>query len=76
MGGYGGQASPPAGNDFVAIAAGGYYSLALTRGRCQHVLAGDLNSDCRVNFDDLALMMQNWLVDCALYPEDPACVPK
>jgi len=29
-----------------------------------------------VNFDDLALMMQNWLVDCALRPGDSACVPK
>jgi hypothetical protein len=38
-----GQATPPAGNNFIAIAAGLYHSLALRRNR--YALAGDLNND-------------------------------
>ncbi len=68
-----GQATPPGGNDFAFIAAGGATSYALTRGPCEYVLAGDLNGDCRVNLDDLELLMENWLVDCILCPENPAC---
>jgi hypothetical protein len=70
-----GESTPPEGNDFVAIAAGLDYSLAI-REACQYVLTGDLNDDCRVNLADLAVMAENWLIDCNLNPSDPACIPK
>lgn len=82
---------PPAGNNFTAISAGYRHSLALQR-VCQYTLAGDLNDDCEVDFDDLAAMAgkwlvdvdfshfadmaENWLIDCYVEPTDPACVPK
>ena len=37
---------------------------------------GDLYVDGWVDFRDLAVMANNWLIDCAQTPEDPACVPK
>jgi hypothetical protein len=40
---------------------------------CPQPPVGDLNGDCRVDFTDLALMMSNWLVDCAMTPEHPDC---
>jgi hypothetical protein len=43
---------------------------------CEYDLAGDLNDDCRVDFCDLCLMLENWLVDCSADPGDPACVAK
>jgi len=70
-----GQATPPAGNNFVAIAAGEGHSLAIKR-NCEYVLAGDLNDDCKVDFSDFEILADNWLIDCNLNPSDPACVPK
>lgn len=70
-----GQANAPDGNDFVAIAAGDSFSAAI-REPCQYNLAGDLNNDCRVNFTDFCLMMENWLADCRGQPTRAACVPK
>ena len=70
-----GAAVPPAGNGFVAISAGYNNSLAIRR-HCQYVLTGDLNDDCRVDFSDFALMAANWLIDCNLNPQNPACVAK
>ncbi|MBN2314647.1 MAG: hypothetical protein JXM79_12010 [Sedimentisphaerales bacterium] len=72
---YNGQATPPTGNDFVAISAGFSHSLAIRRS-CEYVLIGDLNDDCKVDFSDFALMASHWLIDCDLNPEYPACVPK
>ncbi len=43
---------------------------------CQYVLVGDLNDDCKVDFYDFAMMAENWLIDCCLDPNNPACVPK
>ena len=43
---------------------------------CDYVLAGDANGDCIVNLLDFALMAKNWLIDCNLTPNDPACVHK
>ena len=43
---------------------------------CEYDLAGDLNDDCRVDLCDIAILLDNWLVDCSTTPEDPACVPK
>ena len=70
-----GQATPPDGNDFLAIAAGGAHSLAI-REPCQYLLVGDLNDDCRIDLADLAKMAANWLIDCRLNPTDPECIPK
>ena len=41
---------------------------------CTLEVIGDLNEDCRVNFVDMAVMAQNWLIDCNLTPENPACL--
>ena len=73
---YYGQTSPPEGNDFVAIAAGHRQSLAIRREPCLYRLAGDLNDDCRVDFLDDAIIAENWLIDCNLDPDNPACIPK
>ena len=40
---------------------------------CPEPPVGDLNGDCRVDFTDLALMMSNWLLDCAITPDNPDC---
>jgi hypothetical protein len=70
-----GEATPPDGNDFVAIAAGYNHSLAIKRS-CEYVLAGDLNDDCKVDFSDFEVLAANWLIDCNLNPSNPSCVPK
>ena len=85
------RATPPPSAAFNAIAAGTRNSLAIDAS-CYHVLAGDLNDDCRADLADhsaiasqwpetytifdLAALASNWLVDCSLNPADPACVPK
>jgi hypothetical protein len=43
---------------------------------CQYKLTGDLNNDCRADFTDVALILENWLIDCNLTLADPACVPE
>jgi hypothetical protein len=40
------------------------------------VLAGDLNDDCGVDFRDFAMMAENWLINCRLTQENPACIPE
>jgi hypothetical protein len=72
---YSGQATPPVGNDFVAITAGFSHGLAIKR-NCEYILTGDLNDDCKVDFYDFKILADNWLIDCNLNPENPACVPK
>lgn len=57
-------------------AVGGYYTLGLKGSICLFDLAGDLNNDCKVDFSDFAVMAANWLIDCNIDPNDPACVPK
>ena len=37
-------------------------------------LSGDFNNDCKVDLFDLAMMANNWLVDCNLDPDNPACM--
>ncbi len=41
---------------------------------CPYTLLGDLNCDCRVDLNDLALLSRNWLINCAADPTNPACV--
>ena len=41
---------------------------------CSFTLIGDLDGNCRINFRDVALMAGNWLVDCMVDPDDPACI--
>lgn len=48
-------------------------SLAI-RGVCTYSLAWDVNKDCRVDLIDLALVADNWLVNCYTDPDNPACV--
>ncbi len=43
---------------------------------CEYALAGDLNDDCKVDFQDFAIMAADWLIDCYTNPSDPACMPK
>ena len=40
---------------------------------CNYELAGDLNNDCRVDLQDIALLASNWLVDCNVDPTHPSC---
>ena len=71
-----GQCNIPSPNSgFIAITAGWEHSLAIKK-VCQYKLTGDLNDDCRVNLYDFALMSANWLIDCTIDPNNPACVPK
>jgi hypothetical protein len=71
-----GQCNVPLPNrGFMAIATGGWYSLAIIQS-CDYALSGDLNDDCRIDFDDFAKMASNWLIDCFTDPNNPACVPK
>jgi subtilase family serine protease len=48
---------------------------ALVGTSCGFTLAGDLNGDCIVNFDDFAILAENWLIDCYTDPNNPQCVP-
>jgi subtilisin family serine protease len=40
---------------------------------CHIIPQGDINRDCKVNLEDLALLAANWLLDCQATPLDPAC---
>jgi TolB protein len=40
--------------------------------RCKSKLAGDINGDCKVDFDDQAIMLSQWL-ECNLEPQE-ACL--
>ena len=42
---------------------------------CHYRLAGDVNSDCKVDLADIALTARSWLIDCDVTPGDPACFP-
>ena len=42
---------------------------------CHYILAGDMNRDCKVDFADFANFASNWLIDCNLDPQNPACLP-
>jgi hypothetical protein len=41
---------------------------------CLFKVVGDLNDDCKVDAADLALMADNWLVNCLEAPDNPACI--
>ena len=41
---------------------------------CEYKLAGDLNGDCRVDLLDLAILSENWLINCFNTPDNPACI--
>jgi exo-beta-1,3-glucanase (GH17 family) len=43
---------------------------------CDYSLDGDIDGNCRTDLFDLAIMAQNWLIDCRLTPGNPACVTK
>lgn len=50
--------------------------MSYSREFCGYEIEGDFDGNCRVNFIDLAIIAQNWLIDCRLTPGNPACVPK
>jgi hypothetical protein len=94
--------------DFISSGYTSYAPVAVVPEPCMFDLAGDLNDDCRVdfidlkvfseqwllppglpsadiwpsggdntvNFQDFAVMAENWLIDCQASPSNPACVPK
>jgi alpha-tubulin suppressor-like RCC1 family protein len=70
-----GENTPPSGNSFIAVAAGGTTNFAIVQ-ICEYSLFGDVNNDCKVDFYDFAQMASNWMIDCFDDPENPACVPK
>ena len=41
---------------------------------CHYAIAGDLNNDCIVDFFDVAFLAENWLIDCDIDPNNPACI--
>jgi exo-beta-1,3-glucanase (GH17 family) len=43
---------------------------------CGYQLEGDFDGNCRVDFIDVAIIAQNWLIDCRLTPGNPACVAR
>jgi len=48
---------------------------AVAGGRCDFILAGDFNNDCVVNFIDVTVLANNWLILCEANSPHPACVP-
>jgi len=69
---------------FIFVAAAVIFALAspaadsrpfyvLAARPCVYEVVGDLDGNCRVDFKDLALLADNWLVDCRLDFRDPAC---
>ncbi|MHC4498808.1 MAG: hypothetical protein ACYS21_06805, partial [Planctomycetota bacterium] len=51
----------------------GNYVLKVTGPKCNTPIAGDVNNDCYVNFEDLALFALDWLY--CTYSDDPSCGP-
>jgi hypothetical protein len=47
--------------------------LPINPGECVFVLPGDLNRDCRIDLEDLAIFAQNWLLDCRGTQVSPDC---
>ena len=64
----GGSTGATVGADIDAVGAIGSVRL------CNYFIIGDLNYDCAVNLEDIALMASNWLVDCKVDNSDPACI--
>jgi len=62
------------GDDDGGSATGAVWMLFLYD--CIYKLKGDVNNDCKVDFFDFAMMSENWLIDCDLTPDDPACIHK
>jgi len=50
-------------------------TLTLHPEPCGYTLAGDTNSDCKVDLKDFAVLAMNWLINCDTNTPDPACVP-
>jgi hypothetical protein len=44
--------------------------------RCSFQPQGDLNGDCVVNLEDLAIIARNWLTNCTEDPNNPTCHPE
>ena len=66
-----GEGVAPAGNHFTAISAGNGFNLAIYE--CPAGLTGDLTGDCRVDFEDFAILANQWL-QCGDPFEEWLCV--
>ena len=55
---------------------GDVYLIKLSAEICQYALFGDVNNDCKVDFYDFSILSANWLIDCNIEPDNPACIPK
>jgi hypothetical protein len=66
-----GEGVAPAGNHFTVISAGNAHNLAIYE--CPAGLTGDLTGDCRVDFEDFAVLANQWL-QCS-DPFDSNCSP-
>jgi len=63
------QATPPAGNDYIAIAAGTVHGLAIKGSTYISKPAGDMNNDYNVDFADFAMFADGWL-ECDMIVQD------
>jgi hypothetical protein len=71
------KSTSPCLNNGMPTWGGGFTDIgAWQPASCESVPSGDLNNDFRVDFYDFAEMAKNWLIDCILDPNDPACVPE
>jgi ABC-type cobalt transport system substrate-binding protein len=52
------------------------YLIKLSSEVCEYVLFGDVTNDCRFDFYDFAMMAANWLIDCNIAPNNPACISR
>ncbi len=66
----------------IAICLAGVLAVAVLlnpeplHASCHFKLAGDLNNDCRVDLQDIAILAANWLVDCDVNPSHPSCMDR
>ena len=50
-----------------------FLAISVCEASCNYVLSGDINKDCRVDFNDFVALAQNWLIDCGSDFQNPAC---
>ena len=57
---YGQVSSAPEDDGYTNISRGVYHYLVM-KPACTQAIKGDINGDCKVDFKDLAIMMDHWL---------------
>jgi alpha-tubulin suppressor-like RCC1 family protein len=58
---WGSATAAPAGYSYLGVAGGSYGSCTALQSYCPYALVGDLNGNCKVGYDDLFIMFENWL---------------